>query len=114
MSYEDNVQTISASKIGLMYASDFYYAYDITGATKCFGNESCLNWLVDTSNSMWTMTNSGLSTNNKYYGWGLGYDYIGLNNLSNTFYFRPVFYLNSDVQYTGQGDGSELSPFEIA
>ena len=127
ISYEDNAQTSSMSKIGLIYLSDYYYAADRAGTTKCFNNSSCLNWLTFESyyesigyESTWTMTNYGYITGDYYYAWYVnGGGSVKINQYAEGYVnvkgmeLHPVFYLNSDVQFTGQGDGSKLSPLQI-
>ena len=113
LAYEDDIVTTNTCKIRLMYASDYYYAADATGTTKCFRNSACLNWLTYSGSGTWTMTR-----------WGKSYDYIAYfvahtGEIQGT-YFRseynlnPTFYLSQNVQYTGIGDGSNSNPLQIS
>ena len=115
ISYEDNTKTSNTSKIGLMYASDYYYAADAIGETNCYENVLCLNWLTDTANETWTMTRYGKDSRNYYLFWRIRTTgALANNNLSVENSLRPVFYLKSDVQYTGDGTGESTSPLQIA
>ena len=117
--------TINA-KIGLMYAHDYYYAYQ-SGGLNC-GN------LYDTCKNSWIyLWNSGNDNNapNLDYEWTMSryhYEdiYGGLCSatcisadgkvsgalLTNTYSVRPVFYLTSDVQYIS-GSGTLTDPIII-
>ena len=101
--------TTSASKIGLMYASDWGYA--IEGFTGLLGsdgspqNSSDKNWLF--SNGLeWTMSaySSSILSINDY----------GLFRLSVVVgcSIRPVLYLKSNV-YVVSGTGSKVDPYRI-
>ena len=102
----------SASKIGLMYASDWGYAME--GYTGVLGggsgdpwNSSDKNWLFSNGNE-WTMSASSSSypVNVSYSG--------GLNLISASVGFaaRPVLYLKSDV-YVVSGTGTKVDPYRI-
>ena len=102
--------TTSASKIGLMYASDWGYA--IEGFTGVLGkdgspqNSSDKNWLF--SNGLeWTM--SAYSSSNP-----LSVNDYGLFRLSASLglSIRPVLYLKSNV-YVVNGNGSKVDPYRI-
>ena len=107
---EDNTQTTNTSKIGLMYLSDYYYAYNAGGTTNC-GSTACTNWLTDTSNATWTMSRYGGSS--YYNAW-----YVSTNgsvdswNLNDTGAVRPVFYLSTSVNWKS-GTGASGDPFII-
>ena len=95
---EKTSQTSTTLKIGLMYASDYFYAMN---------NGYKNNWLF-TKGYEWTMTaysssnpvgvynRGGLNSYNAYYGYAV----------------RPVLYLKSNV-YVISGDGSEGNPYKI-
>ena len=105
----------SASKIGLMHASDWGYA--IEGFTGIIGNDglssssisnsSDKNWLM--SNGFeWTMSAYssskplGASFGGHLYGYSASYGWST----------RPVLYLKSNVYVTG-GTGSKVDPYRI-
>ena len=115
ISYEENVQTSSTSKIGLMYVSDVYYAYNEGGIQNCSSGPYCLSWMVDTTNIAWTMTNLGYSKFG-YYAARMVYTsgYAHYYPLNYSYVLYPTFYLNSDVEYTGIGDGSQGSPLQLS
>lgn len=100
----------SASKIGLMYASDWGYANDefngeLGFTTMPFGS-SKNNWL--SSNNEWTM--SGYSSSNPLIVSHLGS--LFSNASSNGSSIRPVLYLKSNV-YVVSGTGSKVNPYRI-
>ena len=101
----------SASKIGLMYASDWGYA--IKGFTGVLGSNGSpqsymnKNWLFS-NGAEWTM--SAYSSSNPLY-----VDYIGYLhhlNASVGLAARPVLYLKSNVYVTG-GTGSKTNPYRL-
>ena len=101
----------SASKIGLMYASDWGYA--IEGFSKVLGkdgspqNSSDKNWLF--SNGFeWTM--SAYSSSNLLYVAREGFLYGGSASTGRS--IRPVLYLKSNV-YVVSGTGSKVDPYRI-
>jgi len=107
---EDNTQTSSTSKIGLMYLSDYFYAYTAGGGTDCYNN-ACTNWLTDTSNHTWTMTRYGLD-GSRYSAWSVLTYGTGGYALTNEFAVRPVFYLNPDEVFVS-GDGTTDNPIML-
>ena len=109
---EKSLQTTNTSKVGLMYLSDYYYAYIVGGETNC-NSISCKSWLTDTLNRTWTMIRYGDYGNINYVAWYVGTSgLIDLTNLSNTYAIRPVFYLNSDEVFVS-GMGTENDPIII-
>ena len=101
----------SASKIGLMYASDWGYA--IEGFTEVLGssgkpqNSSDKNWLFS-NGCEWTMSAYSSSS-------PLDVDYSGYligDSASYGFAARPVLYLKSNV-YVVSGTGSKVDPYRI-
>ena len=111
---EKTNQTNEKSKIGLMYASDYYYAADISGATNCSGNTLCLNWLTDIDNITWTMTRYGELSSDSYRLWRVFTDgSLSTHSMTNKRALHPVFYLSKDVQYTIKGNGTKANPFQI-
>jgi len=115
--YEDNTQTSSTSKIGLMYLSDYYYAYNAGGIQNCTSSPYCASWMTDTSGETWTMSRYGYnSAMNRYNVWSVGTYGRGDWNLpTNTYAVRPVFYLNKDVYITNpEATGSSTDPFILS
>ena len=103
--------TTSATKIGLMYASDWGYAIEgFTGVLGSDGNpqnSSDKNWLF--SNGMeWTM--SAYSSSDPLRANIAGCLYS--NSASSGFSIRPVLYLKSNV-YVNGGTGSKVNPYRI-
>ena len=98
-----------------MYLSDYYYAADASGATTCYVNTACLNWLTDASNKTCTMIRTGQYSTGLNFWW-LVHNTGDAGNNSTTYEYalRPVFYLESNVQYIGEGTGEYGSPLQIA
>ena len=101
----------SASKIGLMYASDWGYAIEefngVLGSDGSPQNSSDKNWLF--SNGLeWTM--SAYTSSDPLRASHIGY----LNNSSASYGYaiRPVLYLKSNV-YVVSGTGSKVDPYRI-
>lgn len=124
--YEGNRFTYIA-KIGLMNASDYGYATDLS---KCSANLSAYNnvtnsyscreddWLLNSTYGDWTITPLvNFSFSNIYvlgiasYG-RVGYD-LGNTAAHNLYGCRPVLYLNSEISVTGVGDGTSTNPYRI-
>ena len=103
--------TTSATKIGLMYASDWGYAIEgFTGVLGSGGkpqNSSDKNWLFSNGYE-WTM--SAHSSSKPLHADYLGY--FSSNSASNGYSIRPVLYLKSNVYVTG-GYGSKVDPYRI-
>lgn len=101
----------SASKIGLMYASDWGYAIEgfsgVLGSSGSPENSSDKNWLMS-NGSEWTM--STYSSSNPLVANYFGY----LNDTSASFgcSIRPVLYLKSNV-YVVSGTGTKIDPYRI-
>ena len=109
---ESSSQTNGASKIGLMYLSDYYYAYQKGGTTNC-GNPVCINWLTNSNIDNWTMGRYGNNGSGYYGAWAIYMDsHSGYPSLPRTFNVMPVFYLNSDEQYIS-GDGTLDNPIML-
>ena len=104
--------TTSATKIGLMYASDWGYA--IEGFTGVLGhddgnpqNSSDKNWLMSNGYE-WTM-----SAYNSLYPLSANSDGYLINGSASTgCSIRPVLYLKSSV-YVVSGTGSKVDPYRI-
>ena len=102
--------TSSSSKVGLMYLSDYYYAYN-NGDTNC-ASSSCLNWLINTTKGTWTMTRY-----TSYSIWGIDTDGSIDTNWGSTYaaVIRPVIYLTSNVYISNpNATGSETDPFILS
>jgi len=113
---EDDSQTTNASKIGLMYMSDYYYAYNAGGTGFCV-SIACTNWLTDTSNNTWTMTRYGYDEGGDSYLAGVvrTNGYVGYATLDYANAVRPVFYLTNDVYITNPtATGTSIDPFILS
>ena len=133
-SYEvgaNSSSTTYTAKIGLMYISDYYYAAPQTywtypgytmGTTYPDANGNYgedydyratvgSNWLY-IGTDQWTITPSTNSTAACAYKAGAtgAVDYKSIRTIADT---RPVFYLNSDIQYSG-GSGTIDNPIRIS
>ena len=104
--------TTSATKIGLMYASDWGYA--IEGFTGVLGhddgnpqNSSDKNWLMSNGYE-WTMSAYSSSFPLLAYNFG----FLGNSSASTGYSIRPVLYLKSSV-YVVSGTGSKVDPYRI-
>ena len=103
-------------KVGLMYASDYGYATDLSlcsGKTlNQYNTPSCIlnDWLRHL-NQNWTLS-SGMSDSS--FVWFVDYDGdISTSNAnSGTASVRPVFYLDANVIFSS-GDGSREHPYVI-
>ena len=101
----------SASKIGLMYASDWGYA--IEGFTEVLGSsgrpQSYMNknWLFSNGHE-WT-----ISAYNSSYPLDVSNSgYLNVLSVSDGFAARPVLYLKSSV-YVVSGTGTKVDPYRI-
>ena len=101
----------SATKIGLMYASDWGYAIEgFTGVLGSAGspqNSSDKNWLMSNGYE-WTM--SAYSFSEPLRAFYVGYLYY--SSASFGYSIRPVLYLKSNV-YVVSGTGSKVDPYRI-
>ena len=103
--------TTSATKIGLMYASDWGYAIEgFTGVLGSDGNpqnSSDKNWLMSNGYE-WTMSaySSTYPLRVEYFG------YLSYSSASLGSSIRPVLYLKSSV-YVVSGTGSKVDPYRI-
>ena len=103
------------AKIGLMYVSDYGYAVDPnywTTELYSYSSATSANWMYMGLNE-WTISpydsNCSYRILSGHAYWG--YVYYS-RDFQNSSYVRPVFYLNSDVEYAS-GDGSIDNPFRI-
>ena len=106
-----------SAKVGLWYMHDYYYAYASGGApgsSSAAGN-AWINLSKNDTNTTyeWTMSRYGRG-GNYYRAWFVASGGIVsyINNLTNSFFVRPVFYLTSDIKIIG-GTGTIDDPFLI-
>ncbi len=98
---EPKTSQTAESKIGLMYGTDFTNASTGTSSWLFITN----GWSGNPSKEEWTMSRYGRSSNGNYVAWlvatggTLSNGYI----VNNTLAVRPVFYLQSGVNLTGEG-----------
>lgn len=98
----------TASKIGLMYASDWGYAIEgYTGTLDSSSSYMNKNWLFSNGYE-WTM--SAYDSSNPLRSNMNGY--LGGDSASNGYAVRPVLYLKSNVYVTG-GTGSKTDPYRL-
>lgn len=110
--------TTTSAKIGLMSLSDYYYQSESNNCSESGGTySSCKNgWMGLTSNTNndieWTMSAYGIedSSQKAYAIHSDGYVYY--ETASKTGLVRPVFYLNNDIEISGEG--TSTSPYIIA
>ena len=106
--------TPDSMKIGLMYVSDYGFAASNSHwTTELYNYESATsdNWLY-LGSSEWTISRSSDTTRYAFRVYPAGYV---RGNLSVGFAFavRPVFYLNSSINYVS-GSGSSADPIRIS
>ncbi|MDE6284468.1 MAG: hypothetical protein K2M17_01835 [Bacilli bacterium] len=110
----------TSSKIGLMYASDYYYAaspnywdklgYSGDDTEQDYRSAAADNWLY-MGLYEWLLAPKKGTTNKAYHLNHAGY--IDSHNVNeNSVAVRPVFYLNQNVGYAG-GTGSLTEPYRI-
>ena len=115
---EDNVLS-SPTKIGLMYVSDYLYAapkekWTLCGrfdndATKDYRSAYTEDWMYS-RDMTWTISRCSYFSNNVFAVAGAGT--FAVNSANNSDAVRPVFYLESDVTFSG-GDGSSSNPYKL-
>ncbi|MBE6147137.1 MAG: type II secretion system protein [Firmicutes bacterium] len=105
--------------VGLMTASDYEYASNLTNCKKTLGQ-----YLSDKTNCCET----NYLVNNNYDEWLLSYNpnathfsFLRYSNGRVAYHYpyyikeiRPAVYLKSSVQIVGNGDGSSSAPFELS
>ncbi len=108
---EKSEQSNTMFKYGLVYFSDYYYAYgNGDGNIFCSYEQECSSWL-NLSTSTLTMTRDGegavwaLIKSDKFFPSGISY-----NGLC---YIYPVFYINNTIQLKEDSNGSIENPFII-
>ena len=105
--------TTDSMKIGLMYVSDFGFgASPDYWTTELYNYEpsKSSNWLAGLSE--WTISRSSDLTGFAFRVYSSGY-VSGDGYVGNTFAVRPVFYLNSSINYVS-GSGSSADPIRIS
>ena len=112
---------IYTQKVGLMYASDYFYAnvptswLSVEQTTKTNWMASVNEWTItaiDDDAEMMGMPGIVLVLYASYYSNGnISYDYVDYNG--STYNIRPTFYLKNTVILTG-GTGTESDPYRIA
>ena len=105
--------TTYPAKIGLMYVSDYGFAASNTYWSTnldSYKNATSSNWLYLGSYE-WTISRRSDNSNFAFYVYSGRVHSI--NVYFNPYAVRPVFYLNSNVEYAS-GTGSESDPFRIA
>ena len=105
-----DIVTSSSSKIGLIYLSDYYYAYTAGGTIDC-SLIQCISWATP-SQYEWTMTAFGYYAG--YQAWR--YDevgYVANSQLQVSYGVRPVLYLNANIEYVS-GTGTMDNPFIVS
>ena len=106
--------TPDSMKIGLMYLSDYGFAASNSHwTTEVYNYESANsdNWLF-LGSAEWTIPRSSDTTNSAFRMGSTG-TVSGSRNVSNSYAVRPVFYLNSSINYVS-GSGSSADPIRIS
>ena len=112
--------TTYSAKIGLMYLSDYYYAatttywtypgYSSSGASYDYRAATSNNWMYMGLHE-WTISRD---SSNIYNAFMVGYS--GSSSANHVYYnpyaVRPVFYLNSDVEYASES-GTQSDPIRL-
>ena len=97
-------ETEHNAKIGLMYASDYYYGASPSAWTKVgynYKTNTNVNWIYS-GETEWLI--SRISDYND--------SALSIYMMMETFHILPSFYLNSDITYIG-GTGTQSDPFII-
>jgi len=106
------------TKIGLMYASDFYYAaspraWTLVGCDfgegKDYRNASANNWIY-MGHDEWIVSRKSDFTDNAFYVTSVGF--VNYNRVNNDYGVRPSFNLSSSITYVS-GSGSMSNPIRI-
>ena len=111
---ENASTTTYTSKIGLMYAGDYGFATDKSYWTTSLSDFNTAS--VRSSNWMfsglleWTISRDSSATRYSYIIRDIGY--LNYDSVDNSFAVRPVFNLNTKVQYSS-GTGSKSNPYRI-
>ena len=111
----NGTNTTYSAKIGLIYVSDYGFAASPSHWTL---EMSSYNYTVESNwmymEGAWTITRTTSSTNRAFglYHMGTAAGSVIGNHVTSTLRVYPVFYLSSDVEYSG-GVGSESDPIRI-
>ena len=106
------------TKIGLMYASDFYYAaspraWTLVGCDfdegKDYRDASANNWIYMGHNE-WIVSRKSDFTDNAFYVTSVGF--VNYNRVNSDYGVRPSFNLSSSITYVS-GNGSMSDPIHI-
>ena len=106
------------AKIGLMYASDYYYAaspraWTLVGCDfdegKDYRDASANNWIYMGHNE-WIVSRKSDFTDNAFYVTSVGF--VNYNRVNNDYGVRPSFNLSSSITYVS-GNGSMSNPIRI-
>ena len=96
------------TKIGLIYLSDYYYAFIPNGTVNCMSS-TCVSWLT-TGNAEFSMIRMAYGTMNPF---NIAQDgHVSYGYMTNIHHVRPVFYLDPDVMIVS-GTGTASDPFII-
>ena len=110
--------TTYKAKIGLMYASDYYYAaspraWTLVGCDldegKDYSTASPNNWIYMGHNE-WIVSRKSGTSNTAFLVYGAGFVFVG--DVSNDIGVRPSFNLESTVTYVS-GSGTQSDPIHI-
>ena len=104
--------------IGIMYASDYMYATDLSecfsvgfnGTDTDYRSNSCIrnNWLYNDSQLRWVLSLYSGNSHDAFYINSTGH--VGYNRLFQPFAIYPVVYLNSDILVVA-GEGTKDNPY---
>ena len=113
---EKSEQSSNMFKYGLLYLTDFLYAYDAgDGTTLCDHDNSCPSWLdfvASDNHNAFTMIRDGDNSIWAIYNYN-GLKVSGISHNENKGRLYPVFYINNMVQLK-DGSGTIENPFIIA
>ena len=104
----NNLGSTVECKIGLMYVSDYNYGSMVSNWNdySLISNNNWLNIGIDN----WLLTRNSGDNNSNYYINSSGI--ISSATVEQTYFIRPVFYLDSTISITG-GNGLETNPYRI-
>lgn len=104
----NNLGSTVDCKIGLMYVSDYNYGSMVSNWNdySLISNNNWLNIGIDN----WLLTRNSGDNNSNYYINSSGI--ISSATVEQTYFIRPVFYLDSTISITG-GNGLETNPYRI-
>jgi len=111
--HETGSVTSNTSKIGLVYANDWYYAYNAGGTQNCMNSPYCVSWLSNIAPSIsWSMTRRGNSGSEWYACRVYSSGNVACHKMTYSYQVQPVFYLSTSVNYVS-GSGKSDDPFII-